>query len=157
MPQLDSTARTYNAVVNALIYAFMGAIMGDEYLVVGRELVKPAEEPDQCEPVERRPYELTLSVDVDIFGGSKAVALMHCLTCRSDKAHVLHNLVVRGHPQAWITCLTCGDGRPLSWTDIGLDDVDAQEPFFERLIQPACMTERPDGPAGVGATGPMPA
>ncbi len=100
--------------------------MGDEYLVVGRELVKPAEE--QSEPVERRPYELTLSVDVDIFGGSEAVALMHCLTCRSDKAHVLHNLVVRGHPQARITCLTCGVGRPVSWTDLGLDDVDAQEP-----------------------------
>jgi len=126
----------------------MGAIMGDEYLVVGRELVKPGEEPEQCEPVEHRPYELTLSVDVDIFGGSEAVALMHCLRCKSDRGHVLHDLVVRGHPQAWITCLTCGDGRPLSWTDIGLDDVDAQEPFFERLIQPACMTERPDGPAG---------
>ncbi len=117
--------------------------MGDEYLVVGRELVKPGEEPEQCEPVEHRPYELTLSVDVDIFGGSEAVALMHCLRCKSDRGHVLHDLVVRGHPQAWITCLTCGDGRPLSWTDIGLDDVDAQEPFFERLIQPACMTERP--------------
>ena len=102
----------------------MGAIMGDAYLVVGRELVKPAEEPEQCEPVERRPYELALSVDVDIFGGSEAVALMHCLTCKSDRGHVLHDLVVRRHPQAWITCLTSGDGRPSSWTDLGLDDVD---------------------------------
>ncbi len=58
----------------------MGAIMGDEYLVVGREIVKPAEEPAQCEPVERRPYELTLSVDVDIFGGSEAVA---CIASRA--------------------------------------------------------------------------
>ncbi len=83
--------------------------------------------------MERRPYELTLSVDVDNFGGSEAVALMHCLTCKTDKGHVLHDLVVRGHPQAWITCLTCGDGRPLSWTDLGPDDVDAQEAFLSVL------------------------